>query len=116
MHPRSARVEDDDDRDLKLALQMSLEEAKRSGIDTQPAAPKSEPVKPVVQPTVARDTQEAEDEDLKAAIAASLKDMESKKTMEYPSVQPVTSPQSQPTTSTPSAQYPQVPCRFQDRP
>ena len=115
MHPRSARVEDDDDRDLKLALQMSLEEAKRSGIDAQPAAPKSEPVKPVVQPTVTRNTQEAEDEDLKAAIAASLKDMESKKTVQYPSVQPVSSQQSQQSqqsqpiaTSPTSTQYPQV--------
>ena len=108
MHPRSARVEDDDDRDLKLALQMSLEEAKRSGMDAQPAAPKSEPVKPVVQPTVTRNTQE-EDEDLKAAIAASLKDMESKKTVQYPSVQPVSSQQSQPIATSPtSTQYPQV--------
>jgi len=108
MHPRSARVEDDDDKDLKLALQMSLEEAKRSGIVTQPAAPKSEPVKAVVQPTASSNTQDTEDEDLKAAIAASLKDMENKKTMEYPSVQPATSPQPQPTGSTPSASYPQA--------
>ena len=109
MHPRSARVEDDDDKDLKLALQMSLEEAKRSGIDPQPAAPKSEPVKPVAQPTVTRNTQEVEDEDLKAAIAASLKDMESKKAMQYPPVQPISSQQSQPTTNPPpSTQYPQV--------
>lgn len=109
MHPRSARVEDDDDSDLKLALQMSLEEARRSRIDVQPAATKLEPIKPVVQPTVAaRNTQEAEDQDLKAAIAASLKDMENKKTVEYPPFQPVASPQSQPTTSAPLAQYPQV--------
>jgi hypothetical protein len=77
-------------------------------MDAQPAAPKSEPVKPVVQPTVTRNTQE-EDEDLKAAIAASLKDMESKKTVQYPSVQPVSSQQSQPIATSPtSTQYPQV--------
>ena len=108
MHPRSPRVQDDNDEDLKLALQMSLEEAKRAGIDAQPAAPRSEPVKPAVQPTLTQNTQETEDEDLKAAIAASLKDMENKKTMEYPSVQPVSVPQSQATTSPGSSQYPQV--------
>lgn len=89
MQPRSARVEDDDDKDLKLALQMSLEEAKRSGIDTQPPTLRPEPPKTVPQPVVTQRTESSEDEDLKAAIAASLKDMEAKKAMEYPSVRPI---------------------------
>ena len=88
MQPRSARVEDDDDKDLKLALQMSLEEAKRSAIDTQRPPSRPEPPKPATQPVPAQ-TGNTEDEDLKAAIAASLRDMESKKTVVYPSVQPI---------------------------
>ena len=91
MQPRSARVEDDDDKDLKLALQMSLEEAKRIGIDTQHTSSRPEPPKPVTQPVPAQPaiTESTEDEDLKAAIAASLKDMESKKPTDYPSVHPI---------------------------
>lgn len=91
LQPRSARVEDDDDKDLKLALQMSLEEARRSGIDAQRTPSRPEPPKPDTQPVPAQtdNIENTEDEDLKAAIAASLKDMESKKTMDYPSVQPV---------------------------
>ena len=92
MQPRSARVEDDDDKDLKLALQMSLEEARRSGIVAEPASSRPEPSKSVTQPIVPQ-TQEAEDESLRAAIAASLKDMENHKTaMDYPSVQHISSP------------------------
>lgn len=108
MQPRSARVEADDDKDLKLALQMSLEEAKRAGISS-PAPPiQAEPPKPVAQST-AQNTAEGEDEDLKAAIAASLKDMESKKTMQYPTLQQTQTPQPAPTTATaPPSQF-QVP-------
>lgn len=108
MQPRSARVEDDDDKDLKLALQMSLEEAKRSGIDTQLPTSRAEPPKIVSQPVVTQRTESSEDEDLKAAIAASLKDMEAKKTMEYPSIRPISqSPQvnATETTDNASSQY-----------
>lgn len=86
LQPRSARIEDEDDRDLKMALQMSLEEARRSGAATsQPAAPRQDPSRPAPQSNPRTD--DVEDEDLKAAIAASLKDMEAMKGIQYPSVQ-----------------------------
>jgi growth factor-regulated tyrosine kinase substrate len=108
MQPRSARVEADDDKDLKLALQMSLEEAKRAGISSPAPAIQAEPPKPVAQST-AQNTAEGEDEDLKAAIAASLKDMESKKTMQYPTLQQTQMPQPAPATAAaPPSQF-QVP-------
>jgi hepatocyte growth factor-regulated tyrosine kinase substrate len=84
MQPRNARVEDDYDRDLKLALEMSLEEAKRTGIDSQSAPSRPEAAKIASQPNITRHTEDNEDEELKAAIAASLKDMEEKRAIEYP--------------------------------
>jgi hepatocyte growth factor-regulated tyrosine kinase substrate len=86
MQPRSARVEDDDDKDLKLALQMSLEDAKRTSTSSQPPPFQAAPPQAAIQSNV-QNAEQGEDEDLKAAIAASLKDMESKKTMQYPSIQ-----------------------------
>jgi hepatocyte growth factor-regulated tyrosine kinase substrate len=101
LQPRSARIEDDDDGDLKMALQMSLEEAQRAGVVTsQPTPPRQEPSRPTRQ--IYQQTDSGEDEDLKAAIAASLKDMEAKKTMQYPSVQP-----SQPASEPPVRESPQ---------
>jgi hypothetical protein len=61
---------------------MSLEEVLRTGN----AAPRSQRARPTEQNNA--QTNDVEDEDLKAAIAASLKDMEAKKGMQYPSVQP----------------------------
>jgi len=93
LQPRNARIEDNDDRDLKMALQMSLEEARRTGMGpSQP--PRQEPSTAIPQNNRLPD--EAEDEDLKAAIAASLKDMEAMKGMQYPSVQPAQSIGQQP--------------------
>lgn len=85
MQPRNARIEDDDDEDLKRALAMSLEDVKAS----QPLPPYSsrpaqtttaQTSKPVSKPTPKpAPIEEEEDEELKAAIAASLRDMEQQK-------------------------------------
>ena len=87
MKPRNARVEDDRfDEDLKKALAMSLEDVQRysRGVSAATAAtsaptqsttagvPKTNGRKPA-------EAEEEEDEDLKAAIAASLADMEEQK-------------------------------------
>ncbi|OJD19554.1 hypothetical protein AJ78_00526 [Emergomyces pasteurianus Ep9510] len=87
MEPRDARAESDFDEDLKRALQMSLEEVKaHSGAGYVPqskaAAPESnnhKPKKPESNGVVARDSSEDDDPDLRAAIQASLKDMEEQK-------------------------------------
>lgn len=84
VEPRSASVEQDDDEDLKKALQMSLDDMKGgSGYVPQyqlPKAPESRPApKPVAPVPVANTSDEEEDEELKAAIAASLRDMEEQK-------------------------------------
>jgi len=88
MQPRDARVADDSfDADLKKALEMSLEETKghsgsgyvpqaalRAGAQARAASTHSTP-----KPTKQAPPEEEEDADLKAAIAASLQDMEAQK-------------------------------------
>jgi growth factor-regulated tyrosine kinase substrate len=80
MEPRSARVEDSFDADLKRALEMSLEDAKgnsSSGFVSQSQL-QSQP-KPSTNGTAKKEPQEEDDPDLAAAIAASLADMEEQK-------------------------------------
>lgn len=91
MQPRNARVEEDDDEDLKMALKMSLEEA-----TSKPSAGyvSQEQLRVNRSPTVSyvipqhtklteqpwqKSSPEEDDEELKAAISASLRDMEEQK-------------------------------------
>lgn len=86
MQPRNARVEQDDDEDLKRALQMSLEDAKGGGGSGY--VPHPQPAKKAVEAgpepkgtsaAAGGNATDDEDEELKAAIAASLRDMEEQK-------------------------------------
>ncbi|KAI1387377.1 VHS domain-containing protein [Hypoxylon trugodes] len=82
MQPRDARVDDAFDEDLKKALAMSLEEVQGHSRGYAPPShntpPASRAVADVHSPAVVG-TAEEEDDDLKAAIAASLADMEEQK-------------------------------------
>jgi growth factor-regulated tyrosine kinase substrate len=75
MQPRNARVDDGFDEDLKKALAMSLEEV--SSNSRGYVAPTTNGNK--THDTSAAKQAEEEDDDLKAAIAASLADMEEQK-------------------------------------
>lgn len=82
MQPRSARVDDGFDEDLKKALAMSLEEVKshsRGYAPTSNVPTHSTPAKANGDSSAAVKTNEEEDDDLMAAIAASLADMEEQK-------------------------------------
>jgi growth factor-regulated tyrosine kinase substrate len=83
MQPRSARVDDGFDEDLKKALAMSLEEVNsNSGSGYVPQSKLQSSTAPTTNGASKTSTSkpaEEEDEDLKAAIAASLADMEEQK-------------------------------------
>ncbi|KAK4691507.1 hepatocyte growth factor-regulated tyrosine kinase substrate, partial [Lecanoromycetidae sp. Uapishka_2] len=83
MQPRDARVEENFDDDLKKALQMSLEEVKgHSGAGYVPQSQLQAQRKPSVTngaSKAVKPLEEEEDPDLKAAIAASIKEMEEQK-------------------------------------
>lgn len=96
MQPRNARIDDDDDEDLKMALKMSLDETtsrpsagyvSQQQLQTQKQATRSpttsyvipQPTKLTQQPQKKASPEEEEDEELKTAIAASLRDMEEQK-------------------------------------
>ncbi|KAK5123583.1 Vacuolar protein-sorting-associated protein 27 [Meristemomyces frigidus] len=84
MQPRSARAEEGFDADLKKALEMSLEDSKGhagAGYVPQSQIQSSKPAQAngTSKSTPAKPKEEDEDADLKAAIAASLQDMEEQK-------------------------------------
>jgi len=80
MEPRSARVEDSFDADLKRALEMSLEDAKGGGSSGfVPQSQLQSQPKPSTNGTAKKAPQDEDDPDLAAAIAASLADMEEQK-------------------------------------
>lgn len=76
MQPRNARVDDGFDEDLKKALAMSLEEV--GGHSRGVVPPVTNGSKPVVDTAAAKQAEE-DDADLRAAIEASLADMEEQK-------------------------------------
>ena len=82
MKPRDARVDEGFDDDLKKALKMSLEEVKgHAGAGYVPQSqlqPNRSPA-PSTRNHTTRAVDEEEDPDLKAAIAASIKEMEEQK-------------------------------------
>lgn len=83
MQPRDARIDDGFDDDLKRALKMSLEEVKsHSGSGYVPQAQLLAQRQSAASNGVAeasKSREEEEDPELKAAIAASIKDMEEQK-------------------------------------
>jgi growth factor-regulated tyrosine kinase substrate len=80
MEPRSARVDDSFDADLKRALEMSLEDAKGQGSSGFVSQSQLQQSKPSTNGKSKKpQPQEEEDPDLAAAIAASLADMEEQK-------------------------------------
>jgi growth factor-regulated tyrosine kinase substrate len=79
MEPRNPRVEDSFDADLKRALEMSLEDAKGTGSSGFVSQSQLQAQSKPVQSAPKKEPEEEEDADLKAAIAASLADMEEQK-------------------------------------
>ena len=84
MQPRDARVDDGFDEDLKKALEMSLEEVKGhvgAGYVPQSKLRAQSKPTPVASPVAKSNgnAESEEDEELKAAIAASLQDVEEQK-------------------------------------
>lgn len=109
MQPRGARVDDGFDADLKRALEMSLEESKGHAgagfVPQQPPVPTQS--KPQTNGTSQKGPQneEEEDADLKAAIAASMQDMEEQKKAHAKQLKEQTSSSAAPVQFKPNSQH-----------
>ncbi|KAL6709978.1 Vacuolar protein-sorting-associated protein 27 [Coniothyrium glycines] len=79
MQPRSARVEDSFDADLKRALEMSLEDTKGNSSSGFVSQSQLQAQSKNSSGSTKKSAEEEEDADLAAAIAASLADMEEQK-------------------------------------
>jgi len=115
MQPRGARVDDGFDADLKRALEMSLEESKGNTGSGYVPRTELQPPKPQAQSQPsgsahdsrrgAPKNEEEEDADLKAAIAASMHDMEEQKTKHAKQLKEKTSSNAQPAQFKPNNQH-----------
>jgi growth factor-regulated tyrosine kinase substrate len=117
MQPRGARVEDSFDADLKRALEMSLEDSKGhagAGYVPQPSVPQHSKPKHGGASRSGPQDEDQEDADLKAAIAASMQDMEEQKKAHAKQLKEQTSSSSAPALFKPNNQHELTPVEMEN--
>lgn len=117
MQPRGARVDDSFDADLKRALEMSLEDSKGhsgAGYVPQPPVPQQSKPKPPVVSSNGPQNEDEEDADLKAAIAASMQDMEEQKKVHAKQLKAQTSSNAAPAQYKPNNQHELTPVEMEN--